>query len=143
MDDELEVTTEVTPTKRWSGRTESQIKKEKIQNAKFDKKLQNASKKSLGFTNKLAISLVIIMIMTIFMGFSLAVYSIHCQYTGALACFTICVTPLDTCLGLVLCKVVDKSKAENLGADGTGIAYAAAQAKNFADTGNSVASPMI
>lgn len=118
-------------TTRWSGRTDTQVKKEQLQGAKFEKKLQKASKGTIGFTNKLAIGLVAIMIMTIFMGFALAIYSIHSQYTGALACFTICVTPLDTCLGVVLCKVVDKSKAENLGADGTGIAYAAAQAKNF------------
>lgn len=112
-------------------KTEKDVRKEKIEKAKFEKRLKSAKAHKLGFTNKLAVSLVCIMVLSLFMGFALACFSIYYQYTGALACFTICVTPLDTCLGIVLCRVVDKSKAENLGADGTGIAYMTAKAAAF------------
>lgn len=116
------------PIKSGGSRSEKNNRKEKLQKVKFERKLKNANSKKLGFTNKLAISLVFIMVLSLFMGFSLACLSIQHQFTGALACFTVCVTPLDTCLGIVLCRVVDKSKAENLGADGSGISYMTAKA---------------
>lgn len=102
-----------------------------IANAKFNKKLRNKNAKKIGFTNKLAIWLIIVLMISLLMGFYLAIKSIEMQYTGALVCFTACVAPLDTCLAIVIAKVVDKSKAENLGADGTGISFAAAQATRF------------
>ena len=43
------------------------------------------------------------------------------------------VAPLDACLGIVLARVVEKSRAENLGPGGVGISYAAAQATAFAE----------
>lgn len=112
--------------------SESKARKAELTQAIHDKKVKNKSK-TIGFTNKLAIGLVAVMIMSLIMGFCLAILSILYQYTGALACFTICVTPLDTCLGIVLCRVVDKSRAENVGADGTGISYMLSQQSSIKD----------
>ena len=68
----------------------------------------------------------------------------HCNwvYTGALMCWTVVFTPIGTACGIVLSKIVDKSKAENSGPNGEGIKYAAAMASNFQkadeeDAGNS------
>ena len=54
-------------------------------------------------------------------GFVLAVLSIKYQYTGALACWTVVFTPIGTAVSIVLARIVDKSRAENTGADGEGI----------------------
>ena len=43
-------------------------------------------------------------------------------------------TPIGTAVSIVLVRIVDKSRAENTGADGEGIKYAAAKASNFAKT---------
>lgn len=118
-------------------------KKAMLENAKFKKKLHKVNSKKLGFTNKLAVCLVIIMVASLMMGFYLAIKSIEMQYTGALVCWSCVIAPLDTCLGIVLVKVVDKSKAENLGPDGTGISFAAAQAANFTNNIASIDSPAI
>ena len=87
--------------------------------------------KKMGFTNRLAIYLVIFLAVGLVMGYLLASKSIEYQYTGALACFTIVFTPIGTAVSIVLSKVVDKNKAENTSADGNGITYAAAEAKGF------------
>lgn len=84
----------------------------------------------LGFTNRLAIVLIILLTVGLAGSFLLAYWSIKYQYVGALACWTVCFTPLGTALGIVLGKIVDKSKAENMN-DGKGIVYAAAEATNF------------
>lgn len=55
--------------------------------------------------------------------FILALYSIHEQYIGALACWTVCITPIGAGLDLVLKATVDKSKAENTSGEGHGIRY--------------------
>lgn len=67
----------------------------------------------------------ILFLLTVCIGLSflLAAYSIHEQYMGALACWTVCFTPLGIGLDIVLAAVVNKSKAENTGADGEGIRY--------------------
>lgn len=62
----------------------------------------------------------------ILMSFILAMYSIKAQYMGALACWTVCVTPLGVGLDLVLNSSVKKSQAENTGASGEGVKYLAA-----------------
>lgn len=72
----------------------------------------------------------------------LAMKSIVTGYTGALMCWTVVFTPIGTACGIVLSKIVDKSKAENSGPNGEGIKYAAAMASNFQkadeeDAGNS------
>lgn len=86
----------------------------------------------LGFTNCLAVLLVLLLIMGLAGGFVLAVLSIKYQYTGALACWTVVFTPIGTAVSIVLVRIVDKSRAENTGADGDGIKYATAKATNFA-----------
>lgn len=87
--------------------------------------------KGLGFTNRLAVYLLLFLLLGLAGGFVLAVLSIRAQYTGALMCWTVVFTPIGTAVGLVLGKIVDKSKAENTSASGDGIVYAAAQASGF------------
>lgn len=84
--------------------------------------------KGLGFTNKLALVLVVLLVCMVGGGFYLACLSIQPGYTGALYCYTVIATPLGTALSVVLAKVVDKSKAENT--EG-GIKYEAAKAAGF------------
>lgn len=86
----------------------------------------------LGFTNCLAVCLVALLAAGLAGGFYLAALSIRYQYTGALACWTVVFTPIGTAISIVLVRIVDKSRAENIGADGEGIKYAAAKAYNFA-----------
>lgn len=85
----------------------------------------------IGFTNRLALYLVFLLFVGLAGGFILAVLSIRYQYTGALMCWTVVFTPIGTAVGLVLGKIVDKSKEENTSAAGDGIVYAAAQANGF------------
>lgn len=100
----------------------------------------------LGFTNCLAVLLVLLLFVGLAGGFVLAVLSIKYQYTGALACWTVVFTPIGTAVSIVLVRIVDKSRAENTGADGEGIKYAAAKTGQFAvgqEPEGSVDSPAI
>lgn len=85
----------------------------------------------LGFTNRLAVYLVLLLASGLAGGFCLAVMSIRHSYIGALACYTAVFAPIGTALSVVLSRIVDKSKAENQGADGEGIKFAAAKATGF------------
>lgn len=127
-EDFLNITEESKPGKRLLKSPEAS-KKEQIADAKFEKKLKKLTKKKLGFTNTLAIYLVLLLTLTLGLGFYLALESIRAQYTGALICWSAVLSPLDACLGIVLMKIVDKSKAENI-SNGTGISYALAMAEN-------------
>lgn len=88
-------------------------------------------KKRLGFTNTLALLLVLLLFLGLAGGFLLAVMSIRHGYTGALACYTVVFTPIGTALSVVLARVVDKNRAENTGADGKGVVFAKAEAAGF------------
>lgn len=88
-------------------------------------------KKSLGFTNAMALLLILLLAAGLAGGFILAVMSIRHQYTGALACYTVVFTPIGTAISIVLAHIVDKSKAENRGPNGEGVVFAAAQASGF------------
>ena len=127
-EDFLNITEESKPGKRLLKSPEAS-KKEQIADAKFEKKLKKLTKKKLGFTNTLAIYLVLLLTLTLGLGFYLALESIRAQYTGALICWSCVIGPLDACLGVVLVRVVGKSRAENTGADGNGISYALAMAE--------------
>ena len=127
-EDFLNITEENKPGKRLL-KTPEASKKEQIADAKFEKKLKKLTKKKIGFTNTLAIYLVLLLTLTLGLGFYLALESIRAQYTGALICWSCVIGPLDACLGVVLVRVVDKSRAENTGADGNGISYALAMAE--------------
>ena len=85
----------------------------------------------IGFTNRLAIYLVLMLVFGLIGGFYLAIKSITYNYAGALLCYTVVFTPIGTACSIVLNSIVGKSKAENLSADGTGIKFATAQAENF------------
>lgn len=96
----------------------------------------------IGFTNALALLIMLFLATGLAGGFYLAMKSIVTGYTGALMCWTVVFTPIGTACGIVLSKIVDKSKAENSGPNGEGIKYAAAMASNFQkadeeDAGNS------
>lgn len=85
----------------------------------------------LGFTNRLALYIMLFLAAGLAGGFYLALRSIVTGYTGALMCWTVVFTPIGTACSVVLSRIVDKSKAENTGADGEGIKYASAKANNF------------
>ena len=76
-----------------------------------------------GHTNTMAIYILMLLTVCIFLSFLLAVLSIKYQYMGALACWTVCFSPIGSVLGIVLNSTVNKSKAENLGPQGEGIRY--------------------
>lgn len=86
----------------------------------------------LGFTNRCAIYILLFLVAGIAGGFILAVLSIRYQYAGALACWTVVFTPIGTAVGVVLGKIVDKNRAENVSGNGDGITFAAAAANGFA-----------
>ena len=90
-------------------------------------------KKKLGFTNKLAIWLVVLLGIGLLGGFLLAILSIKYAYTGPLMCWTVVFTPIGTAISIVLGKIVDKSRDENTGGNGDGIKFAQAKANNFMD----------
>jgi hypothetical protein len=98
---------------------------------------------SLGFTNRLAIYILLFLAVGLIGGFYLAIKSIQNQYTGALACWTVVFTPIGTAVSIVLSKIVNKSAAENTGADGEGIKYAAARAAGFMQSEEDIDSPAI
>ncbi|MCD7947191.1 MAG: hypothetical protein LUG13_02680 [Oscillospiraceae bacterium] len=91
--------------------------------------------KSLGFTNRLALYLVLFLAVGLAGGFYLAVKSIAAGYAGSLLCWTVVFTPIGTAIGAAIGKVVDKNKAENVGGNGDGITYASAQARGFEQEG--------
>ena len=95
---------------------------------------KEAAIKRLGFTNTLALLLVMLLFLGLAGGFLLAVLSIRYSYTGALACYTVVFTPISTALSVVLARVVDKNRAENTGADGKGVVFAKAEAAGFQDS---------
>ena len=94
---------------------------------------------SLGYTNRLAIYVLIFLAAGLLGGFYLARESIRYGYSGALMCWTVVFTPIGTVAAHAIGKVVDKNRDENTGGNGDGITFAAAQAKNFvqSDSDNS------
>lgn len=93
--------------------------------------------KSIGFTNRLALYIMLLLTAGLVGGFYLANKSIATGYAGALACWTVVFTPIGTACSIVLTHIVKKSIAENTGADGEGIKYAAARANDFKQSGSS------
>lgn len=85
----------------------------------------------LGFTNRLAIYILLFLAAGLAGGFYLALKSIYTGYTGALMCWTVVFTPIGTVAGAAIGKVVEKNRAENVSGNGDGITFAAAQAKGF------------
>lgn len=85
----------------------------------------------IGFTNTLAIYIMLFLVIGLVGGFILAWRSIEFGYTGQLLCWTVVFTPIGTACSIVLNSIVRKSEKENLGADGEGVKYATAKARNF------------
>lgn len=106
-------------------------------------KPQKKKRKKIGFTNRLAVYLMFFLFYGLIGGFILAWKSIEFQYMGALACFTVVFTPIGTAIGIVLNSIVRKSEAENCGADGEGIKFAAAKASRFSEEDSCEDSPAI
>lgn len=95
------------------------------------KRVLKKQRKKIGFTNTLAIYVLIFLAAGLAGGFYLALKSIEYNYMGALACWSVAFAPIGTVASLALGKVVDKNKAENMGGNGDGITFAAAQASGF------------
>lgn len=99
---------------------------------------------TIGFTNRLAIYIMIFLAIGLIGGFFLAYRSIEFGYTGQLLCWTVVFTPIGTACSIVLNSIVKKSEKENLGANGEGVKYATAKARNFnTEDAGSEDSPMI
>lgn len=98
---------------------------------------------SLGFTNRLAIYVLIFLFFGLLGGFYLAIESIKYGYSGALMCWTVVFTPIGTMVSYSIGKVVDKNRDENTGGNGDGITFASAQAKGFVQDTGSDNSPSI
>ncbi len=98
-----------------------------------DRKKRRPRKKKtgIGFSNRYAIYVLLFLAAGLAGGFFLALLSIKYQYTGALMCWTVVFTPIGTAVSLIPHFVVHKSTVENSGADGEGIKFAAAKARNF------------
>lgn len=94
---------------------------------------RKSSRPRLGFSNRLALYVMLFLAAGLAGGFILALYSIKYQYTGALMCWTVVFTPIGTAVSLIPHFVVHKSTVENSGADGEGIKFAAAKARNFVE----------
>ena len=87
--------------------------------------------KSLGFTNRLAVYILLFLAAGLAGGFYLALKSIAYGYTGALMCWTVVFTPIGTAVSIAISRVVEKNRDENTSASGDGITYASAMAKGF------------
>lgn len=87
--------------------------------------------KKLGFTNCLAVAIVGLLFAGLVGGFALAVLSIKYNYLGSLVCYTAAFAPIGTACSIVLARIVDKSRAENIGGNGDGIKFAQAKAVGF------------
>lgn len=105
----------------------------KIERGRKSPRRRRKKRQSIGFTNQLALYLMLFLAAGLAGGFFLALKSIEYQYTGALACFTVVFTPVGTAVGIVLNSIVHKSDHENTGADGEGIKFAAAKAAGFTE----------
>ena len=97
----------------------------------------------LGFTNRLALYILLFLAAGLVGGFYLALKSISTGYTGALMCWTVVFTPKGTAVSIAISRVVDKNRAENVGGNGDGITFASAQAKGFLKQSISKDSPSI
>lgn len=100
------------------------------------KRLPKKNRKKMGFTDSLAIYILLYLTTGLIMGFYLALKSIEYNYLGALACFTIVFTPIGSVAAIVIGKVVDKNRDENTGGNGDGIKFAAAKASGFVENNN-------
>ena len=100
------------------------------------KRLPEKKRKKIGFTDSLAIYILLYLATGLAMGFYLALKSIEYNYIGALACFTVVFTPIGSVAAIVIGKVVDKNRDENTGGNGDGIKFAAAQASGFVEDNN-------
>lgn len=109
----------------------------KIERNQKQTRRRRKKRQSIGFTNRLALYLMLFLVAGLAGGFILAWKSIEYQYMGALACFTVVFTPVGTAIGIVLNSIVHKSDHENTGANGEGIKFAAAKSAGFSqeDTG--------
>ena len=103
----------------------------KIERGRKKPKRRRKKRQSIGFTNRLALYLMLFLAVGLAGGFYLALKSIQYQYMGALACYTVVFTPMGAMANIVLNSIVHKSDHENTGADGEGIKFAAAKATGF------------
>ena len=103
----------------------------KIERGQKKSRRRRKKRHSIGFTNRLALYLMLFLAAGLVGGFVLAWKSIEFQYMGAVPCYTVVFTPMGTAISIVLNSIVHKSEHENTGADGEGIKFAAAKAIGF------------
>ncbi len=115
----------------------------KIERGRKKTRRRKKKRQPIGFTNKLALYLMLFLAAGLAGGFILAWKSIEFQYMGALACYTAVFAPIGTAIGIVLNSVVRKSEHENTGANGVGIKFAAAEAAGFTQDNGVEDSPAI
>ena len=99
----------------------------------MNRRKKKRARKALGFTNRMAVYLMLLLGAGLLGGYKLAVMSIQAQYCGSLLCWTVVFTPMGYAISGVLGKIVDKNRDENTGGDNPGIIYSAAQASGFED----------
>ena len=92
--------------------------------------------KEIGFSNRLSIYILGFLLIGLIGGFYLAILSINADYMGSLLCWTVVFTPIGTAVSIVMGKIVDKSKAENITG---GIKYEVAMLEHLEDDINSPA----
>lgn len=115
----------------------------KIERGRKKTRRRKKKRQSIGFTNRLALYLMLFLAAGLAGGFFLALKSIQYQYMGALACYTVVFTPMGAMANIVLNSIVHKSDHENTGADGEGIKFAAAKASGFSQNDGVEDSPEI
>lgn len=107
----------------------------KIERGRKKPARRKKKKPDVGFSNRYSVWVLLFLAAGLAGGFILALFSIRYQYTGALMCWTVVFTPIGTAVSIVPHFVVHKSTVENSGADGEGIKFAAAKARNFIESG--------
>lgn len=95
------------------------------------RRLPKKKRKKIGFTDSLAIYILLYLFIGLVMGYLLAQKSIEYNYLGALACFTVVFTPIGSMATIVIGKIVDKNRDENTGGNGDGIKFAIAKSSGF------------
>lgn len=88
-------------------------------------------KKKLGFSKKLINDVRVLLWVITLGGLALAFYCVYNRYTSSLPWITSMVGLPWTAHATICAFYLNKSKAENTAADGTGIVFATAQANQF------------
>lgn len=87
--------------------------------------------KTMGFTNRLSVYSLCFLLVSIVLGFVLAMYSVMKSYTAPLVVYTACVAPIGSLISISIGFSIKKSEKENIAG---GIKYDLAMANLTAST---------